>query len=134
MNRRHACAACLLVWLGVRTALAGSLFTNAVIYVAPTTLDFGPVAGGTTATNTFLVENVGGGKLVGTVTVPAPFKILSGGGYTLRAKEAQVITITYTPSGAATDTGTAKFTGGSGVNATVTGRLAVAAPKKSRRK
>ena len=69
-----------------------------------------------------------------TVTVPAPFKILSGGDYTLRAKEAQVVTITYKPSGAATDTETAKFTGGSGVNAIVTGRLAIPTTKKPKRK
>ena len=82
-------------------AEAGTLFTNPVIFVQPMALDFGLVAGSKTATNTFLVENMGSGKLVGTVTVAAPFKILSGGDYTLRTKEAQVITVIYSPSGAA---------------------------------
>ncbi len=77
-------AGCVLV-LGVPwIAEAGTLFTNPVIFVKPTALDFGPVASNTTATNTFLVENMGSGTLVGTATVAAPFKILSGGNYTLR--------------------------------------------------
>ena len=44
----------------------------------------------------------------------------------------QVITITYTPSGAEADTETVKFTGGGGVEAIVTGKLAVPARKKSK--
>ncbi len=71
---------------------------------------------------------------MGTATVPAPFKIIPGGDYALGARAAQVITVTYTPSGAATDTETVKFTGGGGAEAIVTGKLAVPAPKKSRRK
>ena len=134
MRNLPAIAGCLLVLLFTRTAEAGSLFTNPVIFVAPATLDFGSVSEGVTATNTFLVENMGSGKLVGTATVPAPFKILSGGDYTLRQKEAQVVTVTYTPSGAAADTETVNFTGGGGAKAAATGKLAVTAPKKARRK
>ena len=127
-------AGCVLV-LGVPwIAEAGTLFTNPVIFVKPSALDFGPVAGNTTATNTFLVENMGSGRLVGTVTVAAPFKILSGGNFTLRKNEAQVITVTYTPSGAASDTETVKFTGGGGTEAIVTGKLAPPKSKKPNRK
>ena len=96
-------------------------------------LNFGPVPDKATATNTFLVENMGRGKLVGTATVPAPFKIISGGDYALRENEAQVVTITYTPSGAASDTQTVKFTGGGGSKATVRGKLAVSPSKKPKR-
>ena len=117
-----------------RLAAAGTLFTNPVIYLTPMALDFGAVPAKATATNTFVVENMGTGKLVGTATVAAPFKILSGGDYTLRANEAQVVTVTYTPSGAASDTQTVKFTGAGGINATVTGKLAVSLPNRSRRK
>ena len=132
MSRLRAIAGGLLILLVGRATEASSLFTNAVIAIAPGTLDFGSVLAGTTATNTFLVENLGRAKLEGKVTVPAPFKILSGANYTLRAKEVQVITITYTPSGAEADTETVKFTGGGGVEAIVTGKLAVPTRKKSK--
>jgi hypothetical protein len=125
---------CVLV-LGVPwIAEAGTLFTNPVIFVKPAALDFGPVASNTTATNTFLVENMGSGRLAGTATVAAPFKILSGGNYTLRANEAQIVTVIYTPTGAASDIQPAKFTGGGGAEATVTGKLALPRSKKPKRK
>jgi hypothetical protein len=92
------------------------------------------VAVNKTATNTFLVENMGGGKVVGTATVAAPFKILSGGSYTLRPKEAQVITVTYTPSGAESDIQTVTFTGGGGATADATGTLKVPPSKKPKQK
>jgi hypothetical protein len=134
MKRLLNLAGCVFV-LGLPwVAEAGTLFTNPVIFVRPSTLEFGPVASDTTATNTFLVENMGSGRLVGTVTVAAPFKILSGGNFTLRKNEAQVITVTYTPSGAASDTETVKFTGGGGAEATVTGKLAPPKSKKPNRK
>jgi len=113
---------------------AGTLFTNPVIYVAPMTLNFGPVAAGATATNAFVVENMGSGKLVGAATVAAPFQILSGGDYTLRHKEAQIVTVTYKPSGAVSDTQTVHFTGGGGVKATAVGQLAVPRSNRSKRK
>lgn len=114
-------------------AEAGTLFTTPVIYVKPQTLNFGRVAARATVTNTFVVENMGIGKLVGTATVPAPFKILSGGKYTLRENEAQIITVVYTPSGAASDTQTVKFTGGGGSKARVTGKLAGSASNQPAR-
>jgi len=82
MKRLLNLAGCVFV-LGLPwVAEAGTLFTNPVIFVRPSTLEFGPVASDTTATNTFLVENMGSGRLVGTVTVAAPFKILSAGNFT----------------------------------------------------
>jgi hypothetical protein len=114
-------------------AEAGTLFTTPVIYVKPQTLNFGRVAAKATVTNTFVVENMGIGKLVGTATVPAPFKILSGGKYTLRENEAQIITVVYTPSGAASDTKSVKFTGGGGSKALVTGKLAASASNQPAR-
>jgi hypothetical protein len=134
MKRLLIIAVCGLVLGVLPIARAGTLFTNPVIFVKPSALDFGPVAGNTTATNTFLVENMGRGRLVGTATVAAPFKILSGGNYTLRENEAQIITVIYTPGEAASDTQTAKFTGGGGAEATVTGKLAPPQRKKLKRK
>jgi hypothetical protein len=130
MTRLRSIAGCLLLLLVARTVEAGNLFTNAVIAIAPGTLDFGSVRAGATATNTFLVENLGRARLVGKATVPTPFKILSGADYALGAGELQVVTITYTPSGAERDSATVKFTGGGGVEASVTGGLAVPTSKK----
>lgn len=134
MNKLFTLGGWLLFLGAPGVAAAGTLFTNPVIFVSPPTLNFGPVTTNAIATNTFVVENMGRGKLVGTATVQAPFKILSGGDYTLRENEAQVITLTYTPSGAAADTQTVQFTGGGGATATVTGKLAVAPLKKSKRR
>jgi hypothetical protein len=114
-------------------AEAATLFTTPVIYVKPQTLDFGRVAAKATITNTFLVENMGKGKLVGAATVPAPFKILSGGKYSLRENEAQIVTVIYKPSGAASDTQTVVFTGGGGAKARVTGKLAGSPSKPASR-
>lgn len=133
MSKLRAFAGCLLL-LGAGSAAAGDLFTNGVIYLAPAHLDFGSVLAGETATNTFLLENLGRAKLEGQILVPAPFKVLGSTNYTLRVREAQVVTITYTPTGAEADTETVKVTGGGGVEAIVTGRLAIPTTKKPKRK
>ncbi len=132
MIKLRVIGGCLLLLLVARAVEAADLFTNAVIAIAPGTLDFGGVRAGATATNTFLVENLGRARLVGQATVATPFKILSGAAYALGAGELQVVTITYTPSGAESDSATVKFTGGGGVEAAVTGRLAVPAAKKAK--
>jgi hypothetical protein len=124
-------AAIILFLKWLCTAQAGTLFTNPVIVVTPMALDFGAVATHRTATNTFLVENAGGGKLVGHATVAPPFKVVEGGDYTLRENEAQVVTIIYTPRSALTNIQTATFTGGGGAKATVVGRLSAAASPKT---
>ena len=103
---------------------ADSLFKDPVISVTPKSLDFGSVPAKTTVTNSVLVENWGGGKLVGKVTVARPFKILSGGTYRLGAADAQVVTIAYTPSGQALDTNVLKFSGGGGAMVAVVGKSA----------
>ena len=95
--------------------------TNAVILVSPKALDFGSVTTGKSVTNTLLVENVGAGKLVGTASVSAPFKIISGGDYSLKEKQVQVVTVAYTPARTGAVSAKITFTGGSGAKATVTG-------------
>jgi hypothetical protein len=134
MNKLLALAGCVLALSMPQITKAATLFTNPVIFISPMVLDFGPVPDKETATNTFLVENMGVGKLVGTATVAAPFKILSGGDYALSANEAQIVTVIYTPSGAPTDTQTVHFTGGGGAKATITGKLGTPRPKKPRRR
>ena len=103
-----------------------SLFTMPVIIVTPMTKNFGSVPAGASVTNAFVVENAGSGTLVGKATVPPPFKILSGGDYSLKRADAQVVTITYKPSGASIDERAVRFSGGGGAKAMVVGRLAPA--------
>ncbi len=93
--------------------------TNAVILVSPTALDFGSVPVGNSTTNTFLVENIGRGRLIGAASVPAPFEIISGSNYDLREKEIQVVTVAYTPRRVRTNTATVTFTGGGGAKTKV---------------
>ena len=101
---------------------SGVALTNAVILVSPKVLDFGSIAAGKSVTNTFLVENVGGGKLVGTASVSAPFRIISGGEYALKEKQVQVVTVAYAPGATGAITAKVTFTGGGGAKATVTGK------------
>ena len=99
MNMQRVLTARLLILCAPRIVDASTLLSNPVLVVTPMTLDFGRVATNVTATKTFLVENIGSGKLVGTPTVAAPFKILSGGDYTLRENDAQVVTMMHKPTG-----------------------------------
>jgi hypothetical protein len=112
----------LLILASLERVQASSLITNPIVMVTPMTLDFGAVKGHTTVTNTLLVENAGGGKLVGKATVAAPFKIISGASYSLKEDTAQVVTIIYTPNSASADTQTVTFTGGGGAKVAVTGK------------
>ena len=95
--------------------------TNAVILISPKVLDFGSVTTGKTVTDTFLVENVGGAKLVGTASVSPPFKIISGADYALKEKQVQVVTVAYSPAATGAVSGKVTFTGGGGAKATVAG-------------
>jgi len=122
----------LLTLASFERVQAGSLITNPIVMVTPMVLDFGPVKRHTTATNTLLVENAGGGKLVGKAAVAPPFKIISGGNYNLKEDAAQLVTITYTPSNAPADTQAVTFTGGGGAKVTVTGKPVGASSAQNR--
>jgi hypothetical protein len=121
----------ILVVLGLFLILLGglhaaTLFTTPVIIVTPAALKFGAADSRRNMTNTFLIENAGGGKLIGKATVKPPFKIIDGGSYTLKENEAQVVTVIYVPKDHPKETGAVtnlvKFTGGSGAEATVIGK------------
>lgn len=111
-------------------AQEGTLFTNAVLAVTPSRIDFGAVAPRTTVTNTFLVENVGSKQVKGKATVAAPFKIIEGASYVLTPNSAQVVTITYRPSRAEHDSAMVHFSGGYGARAAVIGRRAESKPER----
>ena len=125
-----------LGWTLAATSLAAaageSLFTTPLIEISPRAIDFGEVRWKKSVTNSFLVENWGGGSLVGKATVKAPFKIISGAGYQLRPGDAQIVTVVYTPSATGTDTNVVKFTGGGGTTAPVTGKLLGTVPGKEK--
>ena len=122
---RSITAAILALTAGVSLAAeSDSLFTAPIIAISPRTIDFGAVRWKQSKTNSFVVANWGGGKLVGKATVPAPFKILSGASYRLGPADVQVVTVAYTPGGTPSDTNVVKFTGGGGALIPVTGKLA----------
>jgi hypothetical protein len=124
MKKRIAVAGSFIALSWLCVVAADTLFTAPFIVVTPETLDFGVVRPRHSTTNCLLVENVGGGTLVGTATVPPPFKIISGAKYSLKQDEAQIVTIVYTPDGALTNTQVATFTGGvKEVKATFMGRM-----------
>jgi len=121
MNKVIGFAALVMIVVLPGVTLADTLFTTPVIVVSPSTLKFGGGGSRQMLTNTFLVENVGRGKLIGKATVKAPFKIVDGGSYFLHPNETQVITVTYSPNGTQGVTNVVKFTGGGGAQATAIG-------------
>jgi hypothetical protein len=95
--------------------------TNPVIMVSPNSLDFGTLFTNTATNLTFTVINVGGGTLAGSVSVPAPFQVVSGGTYSLGSNQPQTVTIQFNPTAAGPASQTVTFSGGGGATATVTG-------------
>jgi hypothetical protein len=121
MARRIVLVTLMMVTLaGVLTA--GTSFTTPVIVVSPPILKLGGADARRSLTNSFLVENIGRGKLVGKATVNAPFKIIDGASYNLKENEAQVVTIVYLPTNSITVTNVVKFTGGGGAEVKVVAR------------
>jgi len=66
--------------------------------VTPTSLDFGSVKVGSTADRTIVVQNTGGGKLTGSVSVVPPFHIISGGSFTLPLGATQTVEVRFSPT------------------------------------
>src|SRR5207248_330035 len=62
---------------------------NPVMIVSPSPLSFGSVAANRTVTNTIVVQNGGGGTLAGAASVSDPFRIASGGTYSLGSNQSQ---------------------------------------------
>ena len=83
-------------------------------------LAFGYVAKGASATQKFIVENTGSATVSGSVSVPAPFSIASGGTYKLAPGAKQTVTVRFSPKEIASYKDSVSFTTG-GVKRTVTG-------------
>ena len=130
MKKRFALLATVPLLAAFCAAYAGTLFTSPIIFVQPQKLDFGIVAPKEFATNSLVVENVGGGTLIGKVKVPPPFKITGGETYNLKRSEIQVVTIVYTPDNSGTNKEILKFSGAdTPTSVTVIGRLDTRPPR-----
>jgi parallel beta-helix repeat protein len=104
-------------WLNLSATNSGS----AGISVTPTIQDFGSLLVGSTADRAFSVQNTGSSTLSGSVTVSAPFSIVSGSPYTIAVAQTQTVTVRYSPTIARTDNQTISFSGANGASATVSG-------------
>jgi len=130
MKKRFALLGTVLLLAAFGAAHADSLFTDPFIFVQPSKLDFGTVAPKEFSTNSFVIENVGGGTLIGKAEVPPPFKIVGGETYKLKRSEIQVITIVYTPDTNPTNIEKITFSGGNSPStATVIGKLDTRPPR-----
>jgi len=104
---------------GTAVAVAGSDFS-----VTPaTSVNFGSVNVGSVAEQVFVVQNTRDGTVNGTVTVAAPFSVVSGSSFTLVGNGAtQNVRVRFTPTIAVLSTTNVRFSAdGDVVNRTVTG-------------
>ena len=99
----------------------GTISTNPVISVSPNGINFGSVLTNTVSSQTFIVQNTGGGTLTGTATVSGPFSIVAGGTYSLNANQSQNVTVGFSPKAPGLVTNTVTFTGGRGITETMSG-------------
>ncbi len=84
--------------------------------VSPASFNFGSLATGTTAQASFVVTNIGGGTLVGTVATAGPFAVVSGGSYTVVGGGSSNVVVRFMPSGPGSFTNNVIFTSNGGVS------------------
>jgi hypothetical protein len=87
---------------------------NPILKVSTTSLDFGSVNPGQTATQVVNIENLGGRILAGAVIAAGPFEVLNGGAYSLASQQVQAIAVRYRPTTPATNQARLVLTGGGG--------------------
>src|SRR5256712_1521805 len=94
------------------------------------TVNFGTVTIGGFAEQTFTAQNTGGGTVSGTASVPAPFRVVSGGSFNLVGVGAQPArTVRFSPTLAATASVSLTFTAnGASLTRLVTGLGVASAP------
>jgi hypothetical protein len=98
--------------------------------VTPSTAtSFGTIAVGSSVDRTFTVQNTGGASLSGTTSVGAPFRIVTGGSFSLAPGASQAVTVRFQPTSAGSFAGNATFTAnGDTVSRSVSGATTGAAP------
>lgn len=89
--------------------------------VDPESYAFGEIPIGTSEDVVFTVVNQGGGTVIGSATVSAPFWIVSGGSYRLAAGERQEVKVRYSPVEAGVHNTYVRFAGAGEEYCLVTG-------------
>ncbi|HHE40167.1 MAG TPA: T9SS type A sorting domain-containing protein [Candidatus Cloacimonetes bacterium] len=77
-----------------------------ILYLTPTMFDFGQVFVGNDSTDQFIIKNVGGGTLAGTITTPDGFTVMETGSaspvsvldYSLSSGESQEYDLVFSPT------------------------------------
>jgi len=88
---------------------------NPVLEVTPNSLNFGDVrAGQCSGSQSFTVRNIGAGTLSGTASTSAPFLIVSGGSFSLRAGESASVVVRFCPTGVGQANGRVNFASNGG--------------------
>jgi len=82
--------------------------------VTPASLNFGTIGVGNTADRTFVVQNTGGGTLIGTVSAAPPFSILSGGSFSLTVGATQMVMVRFSPTNSGVFSANVSFTSNGG--------------------
>lgn len=85
-----------------------------VLFLSPSSLEFGTVAVGSSKDLNITVQNTGGGTLTGSSITSAPFSIVGSNSFSLTANESKVITVRFSPTSAATFNGNVNFTSNGG--------------------
>lgn len=76
----------------------GAGFVPPMVGVDPSELVFGTLAVGETEVRSFTLRNDGGDPLVGVVTAPAGFEVVSGATYDLERDASQTVTVRFAPN------------------------------------
>lgn len=91
------------------------------LVVTPAAGDFGAVQIGAFREIAYTVANHGGGTITGTAEASAPFSVVSGAAYTLRAGESQEVLVRFSPQQVGEVAGELEFSGGTGVVVSLSG-------------
>ena len=118
---------------------AATFSSNLVVYgllapdqgVSPASYNFGTLATGTTAQTTFVVTDLGGGPLTGTVATAGPFAIVSGGSYTVASGGSTNVVVSFTPASPGSFSNSVVFTSNGGVSTNPVTGIALTPPNLS---
>lgn len=100
-----------------------------VILVTPVGQTIGVISVGMSTNGVFTVTNAGSGTLTGTASVSAPYGIVVGGSYNLKAGQNQTVVVSYNPTVVGSNPQVITFSGGSGTNITLNGVAVMPAPQ-----
>jgi hypothetical protein len=97
LNTSYAIAVSAVDTAGNEGACTGAVnaAAHADINVNPASVNFGSIQTGTAVDKTFTVQNTTAASVTGTISVPAPFSIVSGSGFTLGPNASQAVTIRF---------------------------------------